>query len=108
MTLAMSHERRLHPRNAVTKPCKLRDPLRLSFATGVTHDVSAGGLRVEVSRNRPYAIGDRVDIAVQWSHGTVLTGSNMARGVVRRIDHADEGRQIIAIEVAPQAAAAAA
>ncbi len=108
MTLAMSHERRLHPRNAVTKPCKLRDPLRLSFATGVTHDVSAGGVRVEVRRDRPYAVGDRVDIAVQWAHGTILTGSTMAQGVVRRVDHNEPGRQIIAIETSRRPAVAAA
>jgi len=108
MTLSMSHERRLHPRESVTKPCKLRDPLRLSFATGVTHDVSASGARVEIRRDRPFALGDRVDIAVQWTHGAVLSGSGMSQGVVRRIDHAEPGRQIIAIEVAPKATAHAA
>lgn len=90
------------------KALQTQGSLRLSFATGVTHDVSAGGVRVEVRRDRPYAVGDRVDIAVQWAHGTVLTGSTMAQGVVRRIDHNEPGRQIIAIETSPRPAVAAA
>lgn len=108
MSLTFAHERRLHPRQAVTKPCKLRDPLRLSFATAVTHDVSPRGLRVEVRRDRPYAVGDRVDVGVQWTHGGVLPTSSMTPGVVRRVDHTEPGRQIIAIEVAPNTPAVAA
>ncbi len=108
MTLAIAHERRLHPRQAHTKPCKLRDPMRLSFASGVTHDVSAGGLCVEVQRERPYAVGDRVDVAVQWATGAVIASSSMARGVVRRVQDTAPGKQIVAIELAPASSAAAA
>lgn len=108
MTLAFAHERRLHPRQAVTKPCKVRDPLRLSFVTAVTHDVSPRGLRIEVRRDRPYVVGDRVDVAVQWTPGGVLPTASMMPGVVRRVDHTEPGRQIIAIEVAPNSPAVAA
>lgn len=108
MSLALAHERRLYPRRAVTKPCKLRDPLRLSFAAGVTHDVSPRGVRVEVRRERPYAVGDRIDVGVQWAEAGVLSAGSLAPGVVRRIDHAEPGRQIIAIEIAPSTPAVAA
>ncbi|HZW09171.1 MAG TPA: PilZ domain-containing protein [Phycisphaerales bacterium] len=91
-------ERRRHERRPVERACKLIHPSSLRYLAARTRDLSSGGALLELPAERPLAVGDRVDVLVDWdSRGLVSRGSTVGATVVRVGDSGPE-RQSVGVE----------
>jgi hypothetical protein len=77
--------RRLHPRHAVGLECKLRRPSVPRYDSARTGDVSAGGAMLEVRAARPIAVGETLDVAVNWADRPLLAAGDLVRARVVRV-----------------------
>ncbi|MDX2114051.1 MAG: PilZ domain-containing protein [Planctomycetota bacterium] len=105
MNAASQAERRKHPRMVLVKACKIRDRRTAMFSPAQTSDYSEGGALLHIERARPFSLGDEIDLAVAWEDGRVLSGSTMARAIVRRVTIVSPTRQQVALEFAAAEAA---
>jgi hypothetical protein len=62
--LDIDRDRREHPRVALQRPCKVFDPRSRKYLTGVTSNISAGGVLMLLSRRAPVQADDCVYVAV--------------------------------------------
>lgn len=77
-------ERRQHERLEIKRPCKLLHARTLRYMAAKTRDLSPGGAMLELSHHRPMAIGDHIDLLVDWDEtGIVNTQTMLAATVVR-------------------------
>jgi hypothetical protein len=106
MSLPEMSDRRIHPRHAVLRHCKVRDARTASFAAGQTADYSLGGALIRVDRARPYGPGDELDLVVSWDDRPVVSSQNLIRAKVRRVTPIDHHHQAVALEFVREASAA--
>jgi hypothetical protein len=77
-------ERRRHERRELKRPCKILHSPTFRYMAAHTCDVSPGGAMLELSQHRPLAIGDQVDVLVDWhGHGIVSQRAMLGARVVR-------------------------
>ncbi len=81
----------------LVRGCKLLDQKSAKFVPAETANISQGGLLMRVPATRPFAAGDRVEIAVGWGNVPIAASVKMSGGVVVRvldIDHVHQGLAI--------------
>jgi hypothetical protein len=93
--LRIEGDRREYVRTAVQRPCKMFDPRTRRYVPGLTRDVSAGGLAIDVPRLMDIQPGDTLHIGVATKRReSLLAGGEMLKAVVIRAnatvdDHTD-------------------
>lgn len=90
-------DRRRHTRWTLERPCKLRRVAGVSFESAKTVNVAPGGVRVVVSGEKRFAVGDRIEMAVAWDGEPVLGPRSLLVGRVLRIT-GTEAEQSLAIQ----------
>ncbi len=81
-------ERRRHERLEIKRPCKVLHAPTLRYMAAKTCDLSPGGAMLELSHHRPLAIGDKIDVLVDWDQsGVVSRQMTVAATVVRLGEH---------------------
>ena len=93
--LRIDGDRREHSRTAIQRPCKMFDPRSRRYVPGLTRDVSAGGLAIDVPRILDIKPGDTLHIGVATKRrDSLLSGGQMLKATVIRAsatvdDHTD-------------------
>lgn len=90
-------ERRRHERAAVERPCKLLHAPSLRYLSARTRDLSPGGALLELSRQREIAVGDRVDVLVDWAARGLVNRDAMLRATVVRLGERDGDYQRVGV-----------
>ena len=93
--LKIEGDRREHTRTAVQRPCKMFDPRTRRYLPGVTRDVSAGGVAIDVPRLTDLKPGDVLHVGLAMKRrDQLLNGAQMLKATVIRAaatvdDHTD-------------------
>ena len=93
--LRIEGDRREHPRTSVQRPCKMFDPRTRRYLPGMTRDVSAGGVAIDVPRVVDLKPGDVLHVGVAMKRrDQLLNGAQMLKATVIRSsatvdDHTD-------------------
>jgi len=96
--LDIDHDRREHPRMALQRPCKVFDPRSRKYLTGVTSNISAGGVLMFLSRRVPVQADDRVYVAVaERRRQPLLRRDEMCEARVIRTIHLTTGETALAV-----------
>jgi c-di-GMP-binding flagellar brake protein YcgR len=83
--LRIEGDRREHPRVAVQRPCKMFDPRTRRYLPGVTRDVSAGGVAIDVPRLVDLNPGDMLHVGVATKRrDQLLSATQMLKATVIR------------------------
>lgn len=90
-------ERRAFVRLAIDRPCKVRRH-SARFEQAHTLNVSTGGALLELRTPRAVTIDERLSVAVAWDDSPVLAHQALLPARVVRVDIADDGRQVVAVE----------
>lgn len=90
-------ERRRHERRELARPCKVLHTPSFRYMAARTCDVSPGGALLELSQHRPLAVGDPVDVLVDWAQSGLVTQQAMLRATVVRLGKHEGLRQQIAV-----------
>lgn len=108
-TLGTSSERRRNKRFRITRDGKIYRPEARQYLAAQTRDLSVGGALLEVDAERPFAPGDRVEIAVASTDSGVVRDDAMVSAIVVRAVALGGRRQTIAVRyTGPRQAARAA
>lgn len=92
-------ERRRHPRHTIIRDCKLRNVASTAFTPAWTTDLSLGGALLCLSNKRPYATGDRLEIALPHDERTPLVSSDdLVPARVRRVVPIDRHHVAVGVE----------
>jgi len=94
---APTQERRTHKRFSIARPGKVHRANTALFAPARSRDLSFAGALLEVESERPFAVGEVLDIGIALKNATVLPTRNLARGIVVRSKASGENKQIVAI-----------
>lgn len=97
MTIGMSSERRRNKRFRITRDGKIYRPEARQYLAAQTRDLSVGGALLEVDAERPFAPGDRVEVAVASTDSGVVRDDAMVSAIVVRADALGGRRQTIAV-----------
>ena len=92
------HDRRRHPRLAVSRPCKMFDDRSVRYRSGVTTNISRGGALIKMHQNCSVEPGDPVYLGVASSgrHG-LMSRDEMIHAEVVRIDADDPAGPTVAV-----------
>jgi|GEM_PF-2728837 len=94
----MSHDdRRAYDRMPLVRGVKLLDQKTAKYVPAESTNVSQGGLLLRVPSTRPFAPGDRVEVAVGWGESPVASSLAMSGAVVVRVAAIDHSHQAIAL-----------
>lgn len=96
-TTAAPTERRRNKRFRITRDGKIYRPEARQYLAAQTRDLSVGGALLEVDAERPFAPGDRVEIAVAPTDSGVVRDDAMVSAIVVRADALGGRRQTIAV-----------
>jgi len=97
MSTAAGDDRRVYTRMPLVRGCKLLDQKSAKFVPAETANVSQGGLLLRAPATRPFAAGDRVEVAVGWGNVPIAASVKMAGGVVVRVMDIDHVHQALAV-----------
>jgi len=91
-------DRRTEPRLAVTRPCKVQEPVSGRYVPGTTCNVSAGGMLMRLSRSVPLEPGSRLLVGVATRRRQAVIGrEELLEGVVTRAMVSPGGETMVAI-----------
>jgi hypothetical protein len=92
------HDRRRHPRLAISRACKMFDDRSVRYRAGVTANMSRGGALIRMHQRCSLEPGDPVYIGVAPSgrHG-LMSREEMIHAEVVRIDDEDFTGQTVAV-----------
>jgi hypothetical protein len=90
-------ERRRHSRTAVERSCKLLHAPTLRYLSARTCDLSPGGALIELWHERELAVGDRVDVVVDWAARGLVNRGAMVGATVVRLGERDGARQRVGV-----------
>lgn len=90
-------ERRRHRRFGIERDGKVYAPETRQYSPARTRDLSVGGAMLEVDVERPFAPGQRVDIAVASTADGVIRNESMVQAVVVRAEALRGKKQTIAV-----------
>lgn len=91
-------ERRRHERREFERPCKVLHAPTLQYMAAETCDLSRGGALLELSHHRCLAVGDRIDVLVDWEERGLVSRSGMMPATVVRLGERDGLRQRVGVE----------
>lgn len=102
-------DRRRHLRLPIERPCKMHDPRSGKYVSGMTRDLSCGGLMIDVPRLLWLKSGDtvHVGVAIKRRQGLLLAKEMIEATVVRSISTVDD-HTALAVRFDSQTAVAAA
>lgn len=90
-------DRRRYVRHRVESPCKIVEVKSGRPLSGITRDVSLGGLLVALRTPTELLPGDRIRIGVAWRGQAVLDEASLAEAEVVRALPPFNGQQTVAI-----------
>lgn len=90
-------ERRRHERWEIKRSCKVLHSPTLRYMAAKTRDFCPGGAMLELSQHRQLAIGDRVDVLVDWDETGIVSKQAMVAATVVRAGEREGLRQRIGI-----------
>ncbi|VAX42459.1 hypothetical protein MNBD_PLANCTO03-1242 [hydrothermal vent metagenome] len=90
-------ERRRHERIEIKRPCKVLHNPTLRYMAAKTQDLSPGGAMLELSHHRPLAVGDQIDLLVDWDETGIVNKQTMLAATVVRVGESEGLRQRIGI-----------
>lgn len=91
-------DRRVYPRLSAERTCRVFRPSFNSFGSGRTQDYSAGGALVQVTTPRPIALGESLDVHIEFKLAAVLSAGSMIRATVLRVRPNADGTQLVAVK----------
>lgn len=101
LRLTASHDdRRNHKRFDVARQGKVFRRLTQQFAPITTRNLSFGGALLEVAADRPFVVGEIIDVGVAFNDSPVVNSQNLVHSVVIRVDppaSPESTRQTIAV-----------
>lgn len=102
-------DRRTHPRLPLERPCKLHDPRTGKYLSGMTRDLSCGGLLIDVPRLTNLKDGDKVfvGVAIKRRQGLLLA-KEMVEAIVTRTTSTVDDHTALAVRFDTQTAVEAA
>ncbi|MCC6322981.1 MAG: PilZ domain-containing protein [Phycisphaerales bacterium] len=102
-------DRRGHKRFLVARPGKIFRRSTQQYAPMTTRNLSFGGALVAVEADRPFSVGEIIDVGVSYGRHQVVPTDKLVRGIVVRVERLEPGRQNLAVRyIQPVGAAAAA
>lgn len=109
LRIAGHDDRRTHKRFVVGRPGKLFRRATQQFAPATTRNLSRSGALLAVTADRPFVVGEIVDLGINFRNSDLVPSESLIRGVVTRVEQADAGRQNVAVRyIQPESLAAAA
>lgn len=106
--MVLTAERRAEERRAVARPCKVFRRSTLRFVAARTVNCSRQGVLLDLAEERPFTLGETVEIAVAWSPRPLLEAASLIPATVVRVGPASGEGQRIALRLAEPAEAVAA
>jgi len=97
-------ERRRHARLEIKRPCKVLHNPTLRYMAAQTQDLSPGGAMLELSHHRPLAVGDQIDLLVDWDETGIVNKQTMLAATVVRVGACEGLRQRVGITFAHEQA----
>lgn len=91
-------ERRKHERRDLKRPCKILHTPSFRYMAAYTCDVSQGGAMLELSQHRPLAVGDKIDVLVDWNEQGLVSQQAMLPARVVRLDRREGLRQRVGVQ----------
>lgn len=91
-------ERRRHERRELKRPCKVLHAATFRYMAAYTCDVSPGGAMIELSQHRPLAIGDQIDVLVDWNEQGIVSQQAMLPARVVRLGEHEGLRQRVGVQ----------
>lgn len=91
------HDRRKHRRFNVERPGKVLRRSTQKYVAARSADLSFTGARLEVDSERPFEVGEIVDIGLALTRKAVMPTTDLIRGIVVRTSAIDGQRQSVAI-----------
>ena len=76
VTVELYHEKRMAPRQDVVRPCKIFDPRRGRYVSGVTCNLSTDGALLLLDELVPLERGDRLYVGIAMKRRQALLLSN--------------------------------
>ena len=96
--ISIDHDRRTERRISLSRPCKVCCPRSLTYVSGSTCDVSAGGMLLRLPRPVNFEPGDRLFVGVaQKRRQTLLHSADMIETEVVRAMLTTGGETYLAV-----------
>ena len=95
--MATTTERRLFPRETITRPCTLFRRRTQRFVAARTCDLSPGGALLEVESARPLVPGEKLDVGVAWTSSPVIPRDALVEAKIVRVTERGPNRQVVAV-----------
>lgn len=101
-------DRRCHKRFPVARPGKIFRRMTQQYSPITTRNLSFSGALMAVEAERPFSVGELVELGVSFGRDPIVPATRLVQGIVTRVERLDPGRQNIAIRYIQPAALAAA
>lgn len=90
-------DRRRHHRFETTREGKVFRRATQRFEPARTRDLSAGGAMLEVECERPFAVGEIIDLGIAPPQRTIMREDSLLHGIVMRTRTLGPSRQSVAV-----------
>lgn len=90
-------DRRSHKRFGVKRPGKVFRRSTQQFVGAVSRDLSWGGAMLEIDCERPFSVGEVIDVALALGTGTVVSSQSLLSAIVVRSTPIAQHRHAIAV-----------
>jgi hypothetical protein len=105
--LTSFEDRRCHKRFLIARPGKLFRRNTQQYSPITTRNLSFGGALLAVAAERPFAVGELVDLGITYGRHQVVPTNQLVQGIVVRVERLEPGRQNLAVRyIQPMGAAA--
>jgi hypothetical protein len=91
------NDRRIYRRFGLQRPGKVHRRSSQQFFQVHSRDLSFGGALMEVESDRPFQVGEVLDVGISFANKAVIPAATMVGGVVVRCSALDERRQLVAV-----------
>lgn len=90
-------DRRCHKRFLVARPGKVFRRSTQQYAPVTTRNLSFGGALLAVEAERPFVVGELIDLGISYGRHEVVPANKLVRGIVVRVEKLQPGRQNLAV-----------
>ncbi|MFN7020855.1 MAG: PilZ domain-containing protein [Phycisphaerales bacterium] len=90
-------DRRDHKRYLVARPGKIFRRSTQLYAPMTTRNLSVGGALVAVEADRPFSVGELIDVGISYGRHQVVPAEQLVKAIVVRVERLEPGRQNLAL-----------
>ncbi len=97
-SLELNTERRRFERSPIQRPAKIHHYGTNHYLPACTHDLSSGGILLEIDSPRPLSPGDCIDVLIGWNDRAFLHEDDRIPARITRVLRSSSPRQIVAAQ----------